>query len=144
MRTDFLVHWTGKDICLDSQALSDEHRARYVDRLADILGKGFWMTKPDEKIYGNKNVYIEYSAPMTCFTEIRLSQAKLHAQRYGLLGVGVTRRFVLDRLGGPVHYVRNHPTAYAPGMCAVLEQRSGAGHSLKPTRHGIERFMATS
>ena len=27
-----------------------------------------------------------------------------------ILGVGVTRRFVLDRLGGPVHYVRSRGT----------------------------------
>lgn len=120
MRTDFLVHWTGKDICSDPDALNDEHRRRYMDRLADILGRGFWMTKPDEKIYGMNNVYIEYNAPMTCFTEIRLSQARFHARRYGLLGVGVMRRFVLDRLGGPVHYVRNHQTECVIGNVREL------------------------
>jgi hypothetical protein len=44
---------------------------------------------------------------MTCFTEIRLSQTIEHASKYGLLGIGVTRKFVLDRWGAPVWYVRN-------------------------------------
>lgn len=108
MRPDFLVHWTGKDISLKTAELTDAHRTEYVDRLHDILSRGFWMTKPVEKIKGTKESWIEYKAPMTCFTEIRLSQARFHAEQYGLLGVGVTRRFVLDRFGGPVHYVRNH------------------------------------
>lgn len=108
MRSDFLVHWTGKDIAPDPSTLGDAHRADYVGRLASILADGFWMTKPNERIEGRNGAWIEYQAPMTCFTEVRLSQALSHAKRYGLLGIGVSRRFVLDRFGGPVHYVRNH------------------------------------
>lgn len=110
MRSDFLVHWTGRDLGTDPSTLDDAQRSAYVDRLADILTNGLWMTTPPERIEGNNGSWIHYDAPMTCFTEIRLSQAGRHAQRYGLLGVGVTRLFVLERLGGPVQYVRNHGT----------------------------------
>jgi hypothetical protein len=107
LRTDFLIHWTGKDIERNRSNLREAHRDAYVDRLINILHEGFWMTIPDEKIIGNNNSWIEYKAPMTCFTEVRLSETQEHAKRYGLLGVGVSRKFVLDRFGGPVHYVRN-------------------------------------
>ena len=42
---------------------------------------------------------------MTCFTEIRLSASDVHAQQYGRLGFGFSRRFVIERYGGPVHYI---------------------------------------
>src|SRR5579862_4372518 len=101
MRSDFLMHWHGKCIERDVSALTDAHRNTYVDRLADILTNGFWMNTPDERIEGRNGSWIEYKTPMTCFTEIRLSQATLHAERYGLLGIAVTRSLVLDRFGGP-------------------------------------------
>jgi hypothetical protein len=37
----------------------------------------------------------------------RVSLSRVHAHAYGLLGIAVDRRFVLDRWGSPVHYVRN-------------------------------------
>ena len=102
MRSDFLVHWTGKDICKYPNELDTGKRNNYVDRLVDILTYGFWMTVPTpvERVEGFADSWIEYKTPMTCFTEIRLSQAQEHSSRYGLLGVSVDRRFVLDRYGG--------------------------------------------
>lgn len=108
MRSDFLIHWTGKDIALDRSTLQDTDRADYIARLASILANGFWMTIFDERIQGNNGSWIKYETPMTCFTEVRLSQTRSHATQYGLMGIGVLRQFVLDRRGGPVHYVRNH------------------------------------
>lgn len=108
VRSDFLIHWSGKDIALDPLALTEANRSDYVDRLASILADGLWMTKPNERLKGSDRAIVKYSTPLTCFTEIRLSQTQSHSGRYGLLGIGVTRQFVLDRFGGPVHYVRNH------------------------------------
>jgi hypothetical protein len=118
MRSDFLVHWTGKDIGTDPQDTAK--RAAYLDRLVSILTDGFWMTVPTERMEGFGPSFIEYHAHMTCFTEIRLSQASTHSKRYGRLGIGVDRRFVLDRFGGPVHYVRNHPTECVIGNAQDL------------------------
>jgi len=66
------------------------------------------MTQETEVLIGHDNSGLEHTTLRTCFTEIRLSQAIRHAETYGLLGIGVDRKFILDRLGGPVHYVRNH------------------------------------
>jgi hypothetical protein len=112
-RSNFLVTWTGKDI--DPSGLTDSGRRRYVERLKDILAHGLWMTDPSERITGNTDCHVKYEAAMTCFTEVRLSQARNHAARYGSLGIAVERKFVLDRFGGPVHYVRNSSS----GECVI-------------------------
>ena len=44
-----------------------------------------------------------------CFTEIRLSQANEHARRYGKLGIGFARKFIMHRGGRPVIYVPYEP-----------------------------------
>lgn len=63
------------------------------------------MTTPQENLYGHKGKSIEYSMPMTCFTEIKLSDTHKHTERYGCLGFGFSREFVIKRSGGPVLYV---------------------------------------
>lgn len=120
MRPNFLIHWTGKRIAVAVDELTPVKRRAYVDRLADILTHGLWMTQPVERIEGKTGAWIEYTTPLTCFSEIRLSQAQLHSHQYGLLGIGVTRQFVLDRLGGPVHYVRNHESECIIGNVQVI------------------------
>jgi hypothetical protein len=108
LRTDFLVHWTGKNIHTDPQTLSAQQRTAYVDRLLGLLQNGFWMTEPPERVLGRGASWFDYRAPMVCFTEIRLSRAMAHAAAYGLCGIAVSRAFVLQRFGTPVFYVRNH------------------------------------
>ena len=63
------------------------------------------MTTPREVVAGYQDSGIDYTVPLTCFTEIRLSEAKSHAAKYGQLGLGFQRRFVIERCGGPVKYV---------------------------------------
>jgi len=120
-RSKLLVHWTGKDIGL-THPLSEPQRQSYVARLESILGSGFWMNKPEfaESLLGYDLTTYGLQPAMTCFTEIRLSQARQHAHQYGLLGVGVERDFVLDRTGGPVHYVRNRPNECIVGSYSQL------------------------
>jgi hypothetical protein len=126
-RPSLLVHWTGRRISTDVDRLSENKRKDYVERLVDILLNGFWMTCPQETLTGHNtkgvsgSVSFKYEAPMTCFTEVRLSQALNHARSYGLLGIAVDRKYVLDRWGSPVHYVRNHSDEKIVG--AFLELR---------------------
>jgi len=42
--------------------------------------------------------------PTTCFTELKLSESRKHARRYGRLGIGVKRPFLFERLGRPLIY----------------------------------------
>ena len=109
LRSDFLIHWTGKDIQTDYRELSGAQRKQYVDRLRNTLTgeiKGLWMTIPGrEQIRGPREASIEYEAIMTCFSEIKLSSVAKHTGHYGCLGFGFSRRFVMERGGAPVQYV---------------------------------------
>ena len=111
LHTKFLVHWTGKDFhAPPTNPLDDKIRKHYVARLADILKNGFFMrrnTEESERVHDAEGGWIQGAIARTCFTEIKLSMAKRHAQEYGSLGIGITREFVIERYGNPVFYVTN-------------------------------------
>lgn len=114
VRSDFIFHWTGKDFEEMSHmgnnpcSTEDAKANMYIKRLIGTINDGgLWMTKPEEKIKGREDYSFDYRAAMTCFTETRLSQSHKHAVEYGHMGFGFSRRFALERYGGPVHYVRN-------------------------------------
>lgn len=111
-RPNLLTHWTGKDICTDLRRLDEELRRRYLERLLSLLEHGFWMNPISENLRGwsadERPVGLGFQPRAVCFTELRLSRASKHAERYGLLGIVVDRTYVLDRWGGPVHYVRSN------------------------------------
>ena len=99
IHSKYLVHWTGKDI--EDPAAGDKSRL-YVERLKDDLEKGLFTRRTTEdsiRYWKIKNLV------RICFTEIRLSQAETHAHRYGKLGIGFTRDFIMKKGGRPVIYV---------------------------------------
>ena len=98
-----LVHWTGKDI---EEYASTEQPQKYVERLRDDLKNGLYTKITSEDAIRKWKVK---NLVRICFTEVRLSQAQTHARRYGRLGIGFTRDFVMDRGGRPAIYV-----PYAP------------------------------
>jgi len=118
IHSDFLIHWTGNDIDrnLDkdwdaenaSAGMQDNIVDAYIDRLKNILKFGFWMMASDdsEKIKVNGSEFDKPLVARTCFTELKLSEARKHAQKFGRLGVGLKRYYLFDRLGGPMHYLQ--------------------------------------
>jgi len=106
IHSKILVHWTGKDI--ETNHDKDEKPQLYVDRLKDDLLEGLYA-KPtiEDSIRGLKIKDIT----RLCFTEIRLSQAKTHADRYGKLGIGFSRDFIMNKGGRPVIYIPFEPPA---------------------------------
>lgn len=128
IHSDLLVHWTGRDIDNEYQpqwfqedqaAISEDAVAAYLRRLQDILTYGLWMTEQPGWTAPNG---IEVPAtPCVCFTELKLSQSRIHAKKYGRLGIAVKRPFVFDRDGRPIVY-------YEPrfGADVLLEQTARA------------------
>lgn len=113
--SDFLIHWTGKDIdedydpCWTTRSSSITNKIvteLYLKRLKSILKNGLWLTKDQQSeflnINGNK-IKRPFVA-RTCFTELKLSSVRSHASDYGRLGIGFKRPFVLNRMGGPMIY----------------------------------------
>jgi len=102
IHSKFLVHWTGngKD---DIESISESVRPqRYLERLIDYYQNGLYAKRTNEAVIRGwqiKNII------RLCFTEIRLSQVQTHAKRYGKLGIGFTRDFIMDRGGRPVIYI---------------------------------------
>lgn len=102
----FLVHWTGKDID-DKNCPETEKSQMYVERVKDDLKKGLFSKRTSEdsiREWKIKNLV------RICFTEIRLSQTKVHAKSYGRLGIGFTRDFIMNKGGRPVIYIPYEPT----------------------------------
>lgn len=99
IHSKFLVHWTGNDI--EDRPVSEKSQL-YIERLKEDLEKGLFTKRTSEdsiRYWKIKNVV------RICFTEIRLSQAQTHANRYGKLGIGFTRDFIMKKGGRPVIYV---------------------------------------
>jgi len=102
LRSDFLIHWTGKDIQTNYKTLCGTQRQEYIHRLHTTLDRdsgGLWMRKMEMELDA------KFCWPATCFTEIKLSDTEKHTERYGCLGFGFSRKFVMERFGAPVQYV---------------------------------------
>jgi hypothetical protein len=120
IHSDFLIHWTGKDIdSLYDQQWYESDRSRtnknfdvtdkYLKRFYDILQYGIWMTSEDESPFCFNDISFKVpSTPKSCFTELKLSESRKHARQYGRLGIGFKRPFVFKRLGRPVIYYGFH------------------------------------
>lgn len=117
VHSDFLVHWTGRDIDdkydpyweqNNDTTLNKDIVEPYVDRLINILKYGLWMTssKNDQPLFFKNRPVKRPLFYRTCFSELKLSEARVHAKRFGRLGIGVKRLFVLSKRGAPLIYYR--------------------------------------
>jgi len=123
IHSDFLIYWTGrKDIdekdkkgepkwCKPSEDKSrttENETKLYIKRLHDILKYGLWMNKnaDPESIKVNGRKFEKPLVARTCFTELKLSQVREHAKKFGRLGIGLKRYYLFDRLGGPMKYLQ--------------------------------------
>ena len=105
-----LFHWIGIHIekKTDGYSLTDDLREEYVACLEGALENGLWAKVPRFPDQLGDGKLVRVHRPITCFTEWSLSQSLPHTQRYGRLGLGFPKKFVFDRGGQPVTYVRDH------------------------------------
>ena len=104
-----LFHWIGSH--LDEQSdrgrLTDGLREQYVACLETALDKGLWVKTPRDPDFLGQGDLIKVQRPICCFTEWTLGHSLPHTTRYGRLGLGFPKKFVLARGGQPVTYVRD-------------------------------------
>jgi len=137
IHSDFLIHWTGKDIDKKydkpwyesgKSKTNKNCTIKYIKRLLDILEYGLWMTEEtkedeDSLSIAGKSVSIPRT-PKTCFTELKLSESRKHAKQYGRLGIGVKRYFLFDRWGRPlIYYRRNVSDKFLEGCWSNLKDK---------------------
>jgi hypothetical protein len=113
-----LFHWTGPLEVPVIKTPSD--RSAYLELLASILGKGLRYSTPgeDDTEWIEKDE-IRATRPMLCFSEWGVAESNSHSGRYGFMGLGFTRRFVMRSGGRPVVYVPN--TRSDPFRKALVE-----------------------
>jgi hypothetical protein len=103
-----LFHWIGNHIdSLTGGSLTDALRDEYVNCLRGALVRGLWVKTPRDPDCLGDGSLIKVHRPITCFTEWTLGQSLPHTTRYGRLGLGFPKKFVLSRGGQPVIYVRD-------------------------------------
>jgi hypothetical protein len=118
IHSDFLIHWTGKD--LDDHQWDNNDKSttdkilteKYIERLYNILKFGLWLTSEPESTWPVAGIQVTIpSTPKTCFTELKLSESRRHARLYGRLGIGVKRPYLFRRCGRPLAYFGFHTDA---------------------------------
>lgn len=111
-----LFHWIGRHIDHPDhggghprRGLDDAQRAQYLECLRGLLarGKGLWVKPPHEPDQLGDGSLIQIDRPIVCFTEWSLGESLPHTMRYGRLGLGFPKQFVLRSGGQPVTYVRD-------------------------------------
>jgi hypothetical protein len=111
IKSEYLIHWTGKDINTSINNLTNSSRDKYLERLKDTCCKtGLWMMPNNEQFEGIGKAGFSTFSHITCFTENRINYYKEHAEKYGLLGFGFSKEWVLERDGMPVIYLKNDST----------------------------------
>lgn len=112
-RSDILIHWTGKDITVDLPPA--EAQRHCVNLLTEILGGGLRYTPPrkSEQFAGGDGMVDMLQRPMICFTELKLSEVSAHASRYGSLGIGFSRKYLLEYGANPAFYVHSDSAGIA-------------------------------
>lgn len=150
MRSKFLVHWTGKQ---DFEPLVEaEKREKYAARLKDWYQNGLFARDVNELILrlpgaGEVDKIKMKHLARICFTEIRLSQAQRHSERYGKLGIGFSRDFIANKGGRPVFYnpweaksrwvEQNLWLAHQQGNHQIQELLTGPLAYFKPMSNGL-------
>lgn len=106
-----LFHWIGRDIDRLHRPRfnpSDEAVARFVAYLRGSLEKGLWVKTPEpSECFRLRGMAYDLKRPITCFTEWSLGESLPHTARYGRLGFGFPKRWVIERGGQPVTYFRH-------------------------------------
>jgi hypothetical protein len=114
-----LFHWTGKTGGRANKPQTRQDRMKYLDILASILDKGLRFSKPgQEHTEWIEKDLVEAKHQMLCFSEWGMTESAAHSGRYGYMGLGFTRRFVINKGGRPVIYVNN--TKSDPFRKAIL------------------------
>lgn len=107
-----LFHWFGEHIDRNKSKSVDERTADYIECIVNSIERGLWLNKPRDRDFLGRKQEFEITQPICCFTETSVLDVADHAKKYGSLGLGFPKKFVLRNGGMPVHYASesaSHP-----------------------------------
>lgn len=137
-----LFHWTGPrkknalnhDVPLIIKSRSD--REKYLDLLEAVLLTGLRFSTP-----GDKNTeWVEKDSvrathPMLCFSEWGVAESNSHSGRYGYMGLGFTRKYVMHAGGRPVVYISNKRSdPFRKALLEMIKETRKDSHSNEKIR----------
>jgi hypothetical protein len=106
-----LFHWIGRDIDRRYRPRpnpSDDAVTMFLGHLRGSLENGLWVKTPEPpEHFRLREQSYQLRRPITCFTEWSLGDSLPHTTRYGRLGFGFSKRWVIERGGQPVTYFRH-------------------------------------
>ncbi|MGA2298076.1 MAG: abortive infection system antitoxin AbiGi family protein [FCB group bacterium] len=117
-QSNIIIHWTDKTfhpIASDGkydvsfETINEDICNLYLERLKSIKNNGLYMMKYHETVIGYDRQGFQSDKNATCFTDLGILNSFNHVKKYGLMGIGVTRKFILERDGRPVWYLLNSP-----------------------------------
>ena len=133
-----LYHWFGRHIDYtdpndeDSRVktLDDDKRKQYLSDLRNVLNPkmGLWMKTPRAADQIGDGRLVKVRQPILCFTEWSLSDSRPHSYKYGRLGLGFPRKFVLGLGGQPVSYIaaaKNEPNYFTESLLKIARHFRG-------------------
>ena len=122
IRTDLLVHWTGRGF---PDPFTPEGEAHYIARLKSMCENGLYLSRPaaDDILRSvqEKDLHLP-KLPCVCFTEVRIHEAVRFAEDYGMLGIGFRREYLLRYGANPVFYLRSAKQGIANTNIAALPE----------------------
>jgi hypothetical protein len=146
-----LFHWIGRDIeeklVAKNNPLSHEQaNTLYLSHLQNSLKHGIWLNPTNQAEYlGHGKATIELNRPIACFTEWNLRDSRPHTQKYGRLGFGFARNWVISRGGQPVTYVRPaQDCTYAATATSLYERLKRLKKGGKEARTELEILLSYS
>lgn len=137
-----LIHWTpggepreyakSEDYSLTKLLLSQ--RQGYIAKLKSILQNGLFLSEPSGKhcdvIHRERDnsLVIRTSRPHLCFTELDPVSCISHARRYGLLGLGFTKKSIVRAGGSPLIYLSNSQNNFLrKALVRLIKNSKGRG-----------------
>jgi len=138
LHRQLLFHWTMPDTETPKKIVplpkTRAERSAYVEHLGEILKNGLEFNTPEKRhaehiVKGS----IEATLPMLCFSEWSVSGGLAQAGRYGHMGLGFTRKFIMEKGGRQVIYLPNK--ANDPFRMAMVKLLENAKKSNFPPVH---------
>ena len=107
-----LFYWMGRSIDDRNgkrKLLRDELVTEVLQQLRGSLEHGLWVKRPrhPEKFELRGNTFA-LDLPIACFTEWSLGESLPHTAEYGRIGLGFSKRWVIERGGQSVTYFRHN------------------------------------
>jgi hypothetical protein len=136
-----LFHWTKPPSGI-LKPKNSAQRKDFVRHIEMILKAGLRFSVPQDKDheYLVKDEF-EIKRPMVCFTESTVGESGPHSQRYGSIGFGFTRRFILKNHGRPVIYFdRAREAVFTKSILIAL--RAARQSSSKSVREHVDRIVS--